>query len=167
MTDTADLETLWHDYHDRMYGYVLMRIHDHDVTSDIVSCIFLRAAVAIRNGNGYKADPTGWLFTIARSVIIDHWRVWRHMPTVDWDAQVESSDTDPTLHDQAEKTMANEQVHWAITQLEENQKVIVRLRLEGYDNGEIAAKMGTTEMATRAVVTRAYRNLRQWLTEAA
>ncbi len=162
----ADLETLWHKYHMRLYAYMFRKVHDLDVIEDLLSCVYLRALVAMTNGNGYKSNAAAWLFTISRSVMNDFWRSKQHVTFVDWDTLGES-DKDATPHEQAEQAIASEEVQRAIAQLEANQKMILRLRLAGYDNGEIATKLGTTEQASKAVVTRAYRNLRQWLTEAA
>lgn len=161
MTDTADLETLWHEHHTRLYSYILVRLHDHDVTADLVSCVYLRALVAIRNGNGSHSNPAAWLFTIARSVIIDHWRAMQHVTFSDFAELEEEPDTDASPHEQAEAGVIRERVAFAVKHLGESYPQLMTLRMEGYSFAEIADFWGVTVAAAKQRGTRAYSALRE------
>lgn len=168
-TLATDMESLWHAYHFRILNYVGKHFHLHgqDTVRDLASNVFLRALVAITNGNGPTIDVEGWIFTIARSVCWDYLRAKRRAVFVDWDALANGADDEPTVDDLAEQTIMREQVHGAINRLEGRQGRSMQLRMEGYNNREIAEMTGTTEAAIKQVNVRALSHLREWLQDAA
>lgn len=164
----ADIETLWHEHHRRIYGYMVNQVGDADVIDDLVQSVYLRVVVAIRNGNGYVSNAFAWLCAIARSVINDFWRAKRHVTLSAWDDLTDSPCDAPTLDEQVNEILRRDSLYRAIDALPtEAQKDAVILRLQGYAHGEIAAIFDTAEQAAKQVGVRAYANLRQRLQEAA
>ncbi len=163
----ADLETLWHEYHMRLYAYMFRKVHDLDVIEDLLSCVYLRALVAMTNGNGYKSNAAAWLFTISRSVMNDFWRSKQHVTFVDWDTLDSEPDTVATPHEQAQAALVRERIVNTVTRLGDSYPRLIELRMEGYAFAEIADSMGMTEAAAKQRATRAYAALRETFMEAA
>ena len=70
---SIDLETVWHAFHDQLYGFVRRRVaSDHDA-EDIVQDVFAR--IQARSGDGTRIqNVSGWVFQITRNAVIDHHR---------------------------------------------------------------------------------------------
>lgn len=166
-TDIAAIETMWNEYHAGLYTYVFKRLRDHDTASDLLSTIYLRAVVAIRNGNGPTTHAHGWLFAIARNVLNDHWRAKKHTYFVEWETLPDCVDECADPDTLVTRQMEAERVRHAVARLPESQATVVVWRLQGYETEEIAAGLGRTYGATKAVIARGYANLRERLGEAA
>ena len=170
MSDADLAAELWRDYHFRIASYIgkqMRREWGQDVINDLVSIVFLRACVAIDNGNGPKENGGAWLFQIARSVILDHLRAlkWRVFFDIDEFQTLVADGLSP--EELAEQSLLREKLYSAIERLDNRQAELLRLRLAGYENDEIATLYDCKQTVVRAVHTRAYANLREWLKEAA
>lgn len=166
-TAFTDLETMWHEYHNGLFAYVYKQLRCRDTADDLLSAIYLRAVVAIRNGNGPNTNAHAWLFAIARSVLGDHWRAKKHTYFVDWDSLPEHVDECADPDRVVARRMEAERLRYAVARLPEAQAEVVVWRLQGYETEEIATGLGRSYGATKAVITRAYANLRERLGEAA
>src|SRR4029079_8831534 len=95
---------------------------------------------------------TGWIFTIARNMIVDDYRRQKvrtadPMPEFEDDAADDSNDLD--LH------LTRVDLQAALTQLTEEQQTVLLLRFEeGLTGVQIAKMMGKTEMAIKALQRR-------------
>ena len=70
---SIDLETVWHAFHDRLFGFVRRRVASDDDAADIVQDVFAR--VQARSDNGARVrDVSGWVFQITRNAVIDYHR---------------------------------------------------------------------------------------------
>src|SRR5438067_7424500 len=61
-------------YIDRIERYVLARTSNPSDVEDLVSIIFMRALEHIRQFQPHRGSFAGWLFTIARNAVSDHYR---------------------------------------------------------------------------------------------
>lgn len=168
-TLAADLEALWMEYKFEIASYIGKTVrahHGQDMVDDMVSSVFLRATVATHNGNGYTDNARAWLYQIARSVMCDYWRTKRHATLVDFDSLAEHA-ADFDVEDETERNMRYEQLWRAVERLGDKQQEAVSGRLLGYNNGEIAEMVGSTEGAVKGLNTRAYASLRELLQVAA
>lgn len=70
--DVARFERVFRAEVDRVYSYARARLGDADA-EDVVSDVFLAAALAIRDGN--EAGFSGaWIMAVTKNKVIDHWR---------------------------------------------------------------------------------------------
>lgn len=166
MNNAAILEPLWVDYHDELYGYVLKRIWNEDDAHDAVSSIYLRALVAMTNGNGSATNARGWLYAIARSVIIDAWRTRRSKPADPWE-DMGSQAAPHFTHEQAVQSVVREDVWKAVERLPGLQAEAMTLRLAGYEHSEIGERLGNSTLAAKQLSVRACANLRLRLMDTA
>ena len=160
----ADMERLWLGYSHRIAKFMANRVLDRDVIDDLVSSVYLRACVAMSNGNGYTESASGWLYQIARSVIWDYRRAMgRTFAAVDVDDCEDHIDPYSQPEEIVERQLKCERVRRAVAQLPEEQAVVTTWRMCGYEFEEIAAGIGKTSGATKQLQTRAYANLRHEL----
>lgn len=164
-TSAYDLETLWHEHHLRVRYYILKRMRNEWITDEFVAIVYYRAAVATANGNGARENAGAWLFQIARSVIWDHFRYYRDITVVDYDALADRPEESIPLWQQLHRAEVAEQVRHAVDQLTLAQSEVVEMRLEGMTVPEIAASKGYNLDQTKALKARAYAALRERLTE--
>lgn len=166
----TELEQLWNEYQFRIASYIgkrMKRQWGQDTINDLVSSVFLRAAVAINNGNGPVEHAGAWLYQIARSVIADHFRALQYKSFQDFDECWMEPCQDASPHELAEQAILQAQVRRAISRLGANQEDVINLRLEGFDYPEIAETMNMNYDAAKQLGVRAYRNLRVWLKDVA
>lgn len=157
---TASLETLWHEHSSNIYGYIYKTVHDHAVTEDLLSTVYLRAAVAISNGNGPATHEVGWLYAVTRNMMTDHWRAMHRVEFVDIEAITGVPVDDVPLDEQAARWETAQRVHRAIGTLQEEQQQVVLRYMEGYNYSEIAAQMDKQHGAVKAQYRRGLVNLR-------
>jgi hypothetical protein len=79
--DASAFEALYTKHLRPLYGVVYVRTHHQQTAEDIVSQTFLRALERINTFDPAKGSFGGWLFTIARNLIVDHYR--KAKPTSD------------------------------------------------------------------------------------
>jgi RNA polymerase sigma factor (sigma-70 family) len=170
--ESTTLEELWTEYREEMVRYVNRYVWAVDDQEDVVSTIYLKAAVAIANGNGYRCSVRGWIFTVAKSAIRDYWRSRLHQREniVDWAELWDDAEPGLPLHEQVGGEI---QVSYILSRLTDKQAQAVRLRADGYELEEIADVMNTTYMAvkqlyirTRAMLRSGYCGLADELKEA-
>jgi RNA polymerase sigma factor (sigma-70 family) len=152
-SDSTTLEELWTEYREEMVRYVTRYVWAVDDQDDVVSTIYLKAAVAIANGNGYRSSVRGWIYTVAKSAIRDYWRSRLHQREniVDWDELWDDAEPGLSLHDQVGGEI---QVSYVLSRLTDKQAQALRLRADGYELYEIAEVMNTTYLAVRQLYVR-------------
>lgn len=66
-------ETAFQELHEPLRRYVSRRVKNREETEDVLQDVFLRV---IRNERSLRevASPVAWLYTVTRSVLIDHYR---------------------------------------------------------------------------------------------
>src|SRR5690606_31902242 len=114
------------------------------LANDLTAKIFVRALEKLHQ---YLPRPgatfRSWLFTIARSVITDHWRRHRPLRLVD-ERELALVDGDPGPEEVAVHRSEVEELRRVLDALPERQREIVELRLAGLTTNEIAAAMEMT-----------------------
>jgi RNA polymerase sigma factor (sigma-70 family) len=156
---TATLETLWEEYRGKMAGYMMLRIRDKNMIEDLVSAVYLRAWVAMLNGNGYTTNALGWMYQIARSVVLDYLRSLKR--TVPHGIELDAAQPDG---DEVAGAAIYER---ALASEDETEQHILRVWLDGLDISEIAELTGNTAGGIRQINHRAFRHLRESLKEIA
>lgn len=68
-----DLEQVFSRYMDPVYRFLYTRVGNREDAEDLTSEVFLKAARHL-NAERPEASIAQWLFTVARTVLADHWR---------------------------------------------------------------------------------------------
>src|SRR5690606_25899910 len=101
-----------------------------------------------------------WLFTIARSIITDHWRRHRPVRLVE-ERELSLEDGDPGPEEVAVHRSEVDDLRRILRRLPERQREIVELRLAGLTTNEIADAMEMTVAGVKSAQTRAYSRIRE------
>lgn len=143
-------------FSDRVFRFIYYRIQDRSRAEDLTNEVFVRLLESIQRFRPSGDDPalalTGWIFTIARNMIIDDFR--RHKirsaePFSDGDEDPADSTVDLELH------LTRADLQAALAQLTEEQQTVLLLRFEeGFSSAQIAKMMGKTDMAIKALQRR-------------
>lgn len=158
-TDLRAFAPLYDRYYDPVFGFCLRRLRDREAAADATSQIFARAMAGL--GSFRAGSFQGWLFAIARNVVID--TVRRQRPSLGLDAADEVPDGGALPDEQAITGERRARLVSAIAQLTPDQRNVIELRLAGLAGREIAETLGMTTGAVQSSQFRAYRALRRLL----
>ena len=150
-----------------VYRYCFRQTGDPDLANDLTAKIFVRA---IEKLHQYRPQPgatfRSWLFTIARSIITDHWRRHRPLQLLD-EREMALEDGDPGPEEVAVHRTEVEELRRVLDRLPDRQREIVELRLAGLTTAEIAAAMEMTVAGVKSAQTRAYSRIRELMSNRA
>ncbi len=130
---------------------------DPDLAADLVQEAFLRLARELEAGR--KPDNcAAWLAQVSRNLAISRARHVATATRLEDRLSAPPAAADPAVAAlEAERTRA---VHAALAELRPAARTALVLAAEGHRNAEIAARIGRSELATRALMCRARRQLR-------
>lgn len=116
---------------------------------------------ARETGESITGSPSSYVYRTARSAALDLVRRRRSAPVpMALDARA-ASGPDRDL----EQSELSERVHRAVDRLAEPRRQVVRLRLLGYESGEIASLLGWSGAKTRNLLYRGLADLREALAD--
>lgn len=169
--NAPDIADLYTNHRDAIFMFIRRRVlqpgTSYELAEDITQECFRKALEAIQNGTKVT-HASGWLFQIARNLIIDHYRSKSsHAPMVQWDEVWYEPVNEPSPHELAEQAITCQRVRRAVNRLREGQRIVLTRRMEGYEFDEIADEMGKPFGAVKQLNARGYACLRLWLKEAA
>ncbi|MFN2614328.1 MAG: sigma-70 family RNA polymerase sigma factor [Actinomycetota bacterium] len=153
---------LYDRYVDRVYRFVLYRVSgDVGLAEDITSEVFVRALRKIRGFTWQGRDVGAWFLTIARNLVLDHFKSGRfRLEKLGVDVGEGNAEHIVDPEDQALSRVSQADLYRAIQQLgNEQQEVIYWRFLQGYSVAEAAAAMDKTEGAIKALQYRAVKAL--------
>jgi RNA polymerase sigma-70 factor, ECF subfamily len=159
--DQQAYDLLYTHYAQMLYRYLYARCGDPSLADELTGELWLRVVEALPAFRipDQDVEPilTGWLFRIARNLVIDHYRKHKRIqvPLTD---QVPADDAawDTTVEQQEE----HEALYQALSELTPEQREIVMLRFfQGYTSAEVAALTGRSETSVKALQRRAVGSL--------
>lgn len=155
-------------YRPVVFRFVYRRCADLHLAEDLTSNVFVRALRNIGSVTWQGRDIGAWLITIARNLVVDHFKASRtrlEHPVDDLFA-VDQTDRSPegdpatTVVDH----LTNLTLITAVQQLNPEQHEVIRLRfLLGLSVAETAHELGKNEGAVKALQYRAVRSLARLL----
>ena len=161
--DTKSLAAVYDRYSPAIYAYAMRLLGDISVAEDCVSETFSRLLKALKHGQGPVDYLKAYLYRVAHNWITDSYR--RQAPTVDLDAELHADPSESPVQATAAK-LEQERVRMALKNLPAEQRLVIALRfLEDRSHEEVAAILGRTVEATRALQHRAMTALRRMLIE--
>jgi RNA polymerase sigma factor (sigma-70 family) len=156
----ARFEQLYADTCIPVFRFFFTRVPHGETAEDLTSETFLKAAHhwPPRALNGTAAK--GWLFTIARNLLTDYYRVAKRYTLVQLDDRLPAQPyTDLGGEGYAEKLS----IQIAIPMLSPRDQTVLSLRLAGLSNREIADSLGMSEGAAAMACLRALGRLQKQL----
>lgn len=138
----------------KIYSFIYAKVGNREATEDLTSQVFLKAARWLAEDR--SADSIrSWLYTTARSTIVDYWREISNYQSVPFDdVALLFRGTDGP--EEVRRTRAH--ALRVLDALPEREREVLRLRfLHGYTAGEIGKALGLTPGNVRVLQLRALR----------
>jgi RNA polymerase sigma-70 factor (ECF subfamily) len=141
---TADLADVFSRYIEPIYQFLYARVGNREDAEDLASATFLKASRQLDTGRS-EASIAGWLFTVARTVLADHWRkYYRHGVLLPLDEFHLDTVTDPVTP-AAELGERERLVTDILEALPQRYRRVLQLRfLAGLSVRDTAQEMGVT-----------------------
>lgn len=162
--DSEAFGRLYDAYIERVYQYVFFRVSDDITAEDLTSQVFLKAWENLESYKPNGSPFVAWLYTIARNLVVDHYRSQKEVLSLDDLAAIESGEE--TLDEQAELQSDLRAMRDSLRQLTEDQQQVLILKfIVGLSNESIAKVMNRQEGAVRALQMRALQALAKHMEE--
>jgi RNA polymerase sigma-70 factor (ECF subfamily) len=138
------MEDVFSRHASSIYRFLYRRVGNKEDADDLTSEVFMKAARQLDTDQP-DAAIISWLFTVARTVLADHWRRWyRRAPSVALDDRLlhTAADIEPTPRVNPD---AEGLVDAVLATLPDRYRQVLELRfLKGCSIQEAAAQLGVT-----------------------
>ena len=161
--DEEALSELYRRHANTVFRYVYYRVGDREVAEDLVGDVFVRALEGLPSYRHTGVPFEAWLYRIAQARVIDHYRRQAVRRVAPLDEQL--PDGEETSPDRVAAQSDEVRRAWeALTRLTDEQQQVISLRfIAGRSTAEVAALLGKTEGAVKALQSRALASLRRLL----
>lgn len=155
----------WYDrYHDAVWRFILFKVSNAETAWDLSQESFLKTWEYWQRGGATISNPRAFLFTVARNMVIDHWRGRAHTPVTELTEEMEQIIPGKTGNDAHERLVLKDearQMQQCIAKLPEEDREILTLRFtEELPFKDIARVVGKGEIAVRVQAHRALKKLK-------
>ena len=157
---------IYDQYINKIYRFIFLKVNSQEIAQDLTSETFLRGWESFKEKNEEIENIQAFLYRIARNLVTDHYREKGKAKVVSaeyWEV------TDPRQNLE-EKSLLMSDINTIRTALadlkEEYQNVIIWHYLDDLPIREVAKMMGRTEEATRVLLHRALKALKNELNQA-
>lgn len=160
--DARAFALLYRRYLNQVYDYCRHRLPSREAAEDATQTIFVKALGSIRT---CRDDDlfAGWLFAIARNVIIDAWRSGR-VGSVIVDNLPDMADPAASPEEMVIGAEQTRQIQrWREDCLNRNDQELLDLRLQGLTDREMAVTLNRSHGAIRVAQHRMLKRLRDCL----
>ncbi len=163
--DRQALVAIYERHSPELYRYAYRLLGDSDLAEDCVAETFSRFLRVTRDSPSTMDNVRAYLYRVAHNWVTDHYRR-QPLPPLSLEADVHSDPEANPSHLVADQ-IEREQVRAALLRLPADQRQVIELRfLEQWSHEEVAATIGKSVEATRALQHRALGALRRMLLEA-
>jgi len=156
---------LYDQHYQSVFNYIYFRVNDQSTAEDLSTEVFIRMIRRLNTYQNRGRPLLAWLYTIARNLVIDHYRTAEKqeaLPIVD---QL-LADQQPGPAQQTEVNQIKDCFRKALFHLPETQRqVVVQRFIEERSVPEIAVLVNKSERAVRSLQHRALRSLESALAE--
>ena len=157
----AFVDTLFVKHHTEIYAYLVRMLRDSELAADLTQDAFIKA---YKNYDTLEKDENAraWLYQIAHRVALDELRHRKILRMVPWTG--ESHGASPSAERLAMDLRLSGPLERALATIPERQRAALLLaELHDLSGLELAAAMGVSHVAARAILTRARESLRRAL----
>lgn len=151
------LTRIYQLFSDRVFRFLYTRLQDRARAEDLTNEVFLRLLERIDSFRLSEGDAalalTGWIFTIARNLLIDDVRRHKRQMVEPFAEHDDATHVDE--HFDLDLHLTRADLQSALAQLTEEQQTVLLLRFEeGFTSAQIGAMLGKTDMAIKALQRR-------------
>jgi RNA polymerase sigma-70 factor (ECF subfamily) len=155
------VETLFAKHHGEIYAYLMRMMRDPEVAADMTQDAFVKA---YKNYASLEKpeNARAWLYQIAHRVALDEIRRRKIIRFLPWTG--ESKGSAPSAEHLVMEGRLSSDMQRALARIPERQRAALLLaELHDLTGLELAAALGVSHVAARALLTRARESLRQAL----
>ena len=164
--DAEAFGALYDHYSPGVYRFVYYRVSTRTLAEDLTSETFFRALRSMASFQWQGKDFGAWLTTIARNLIVDHFKAGRTRLERTTDDFSDRRETSEGPEEEVLVALTNDVLREAMTKLPPEQQECIVLRfLNGCSIAETAKSLGRSEGAIKQLQLRAVRNLAKLLPE--
>ena len=160
-TAGAFVEELFAKHHNEIYAYLVRMLRDGELAADLTQDAFVKA---YRNYDTLEKpeNARAWLYQIAHRVALDELRRRKIVRFIPWTG--ESRGASPSAEHLVMDLQLTGDLQRALEKIPERQRAALLLaELHDLTGLELAAALGVSHVAARALLTRARESLRQAL----
>lgn len=162
--ETTTFAEAYEDHLWRIYGFFAYRTRSRGEAEDLTQTTFERALRAWERFDPERAQVQTWLLSIARNLLIDHYRADKGDRTEPF----EGEDHHPRVDGPEERLGLSPELEAALAQLGPRDREVIALRFGGDLTGpEIATVTGLSVANVQQILSRSLRKLRTALDEPA
>jgi RNA polymerase sigma-70 factor (ECF subfamily) len=159
----AFVEELFARHHTEIYAYLTRMLRDPELAADLTQDAFVKAYRAYETLED-PAHARAWLYQIAHRVALDELRRRKIVRFLPWTG--ESRASSPSAEHLVMETRLSGELQRALNRIPERQRAALLLaEVHDLTGLELAAALGVSHVAARALLTRARESLRQALAE--
>ncbi len=152
------LERMWEQYSRRLLAFIRSRVADDAEAEDILQEVFIRVHRNLCCQPDWN-KPEGWIYQIARNLIIDHYRQRRTVAELPEDL----ADEPDLLEDDPEAELALSLKEMIADLPEPYRQALLLTEYEGLSQKELANRQGLSLSGAKSRVQRARDRLRDML----
>ena len=161
--DRAFIEQLFALHHAEIYAYILRMVRDADLAADFAQDTFVKAYRA-QDMLEDRSKARAWLYQIAHRAVLDEMRRRRIVRFLPWTG--ESHGSAPSAEHLAMEMRLSGPMARALARIPERQRAaLLMAEVNDLSGLELAAALGISHVAARALLTRARESLRQALAD--
>ncbi len=164
--DAEAFGQLYDHYCQAVYRFIFYRVSSPALAEDLTSDTFFRALRSVTQFQWQGKDFGAWLMTIARNLVVDHYKSGRTRLETTVEDFNGHDDTTSGPEDEVLAALTNEILLEALGQLPEEQQTCLVMRFLNENSiAETAKVLGRTEGAIKQLQLRAVRNLAKLMPE--
>ena len=153
-------------YIDKIYRFIFLKVSSQEIAQDLTSETSLKGWESFKNGTKIE-NPQAFLYRIARNLVTDHYREKGKAQIVSAE-YVSIVDPREDIEEAAVLKSDINTIRLALVNLKEDyQNVIIWHYLDDLPITEVAKLLDRTEEATRVLLSRALKSLRNELNQSA
>lgn len=162
--DKQAVSALYEAYAQAIYRYISYRVESDAAAEDLTAEVFLRMVQGLPRYEDTGAPFGAWLYRIAASQVIDHYRRNRRHPAEPLPDNQAMDDTDPL--GRLTKQEEREHLRRALAALPDDYQTLLILRyMQQLPHAQVAAVLNKSEAAIRVMQHRALKALARELGE--
>ncbi|MBA3233464.1 MAG: sigma-70 family RNA polymerase sigma factor [Propionibacteriales bacterium] len=164
--DAEAFGLLYDHYHGAIFRFIYHRVSSRALAEDLLSETFFRALRSMASFQWQGRDFGAWLMTIARNLVVDHYKAGRTRLETTTDNFDGNEGVTDGPEDEVIAGLTNDILHEALKTLPTEQQECLVLRfLSGQSIAETARALGRSDGAVKQLQLRAIRNLAKLMPE--
>lgn len=161
-----EFSKIYDRYINKIYRFIFLKVNSQEMAEDLTSETFLKTWEVFKNGAPKIENIQAFLYQTARNLVIDYYREKEKTKIISAEVGRPIADPRQNLEERVLIQSDLEKVKSAIATLNEDyQNAIIWYYLDDLPISEIAKLLGRTEEATRVLISRALKTLREKLNQ--